>query len=128
MMTIPKIRHLFLFAGIGGVLAIFPIVLMSDLPGILFTQAMQNQQNFRKMNMVGALLVQFLIIWISFNPTARRKWIPVAVIEKALAVIAIPALVLAGCKVELWIWGVIIVDGVLGILFYKAYQQLGHSA
>jgi hypothetical protein len=123
-MNIAKIKQLFLYAGISGVLAIAPVLLLNDIPGIVFTDAMKDQHAFRKFNLLGALLVQFLIIWISFNPLQRRSLIPIPIIEKLLAVVALPALFLLGCQIEPLLWIVPLADGILGILFYLAYKKL----
>ena len=123
-MTLSQIKRIFLLGGIGGVLAISPLVILGILPGLTFPPDLQGHENFHRLNLGGALLIQFLIIYISFDPKRLRRLMVIPMLEKLLAVLILPILLVLGVQIHPVLWIVPIADGVLGILFYKAYAQL----
>jgi len=73
------------------------------------------------------LVWQILFLMLSTDPTRYRPMMPVCVLEKAVAVVAIPWLYVVGRVGGMWL-GAAAVDLVFAVLFLGAYGATGGLA
>ena len=114
-------RWVFRIAGLYGIVVVAPMLFFERqiAPGMthpVFFYAWVNVD----------LVWQILFLVLSTDPIRYRPMMPVCVLEKATAVIAIPWLDVLGRIGSLWL-GVAAVDLVFGALFLAAYRGTGRA-
>lgn len=115
-------RWVFRAAGIYGILAIAPMLFMEHqmAPGAAHPIFFYGWASLD-------LVWQVLFLVLSTDPVRYRPMMPVAVLEKAGAVIAIPWLYLAGRVGVVWL-GAAVVDLAFAVLFIAAHRATRGTA